>query len=285
MSDVIFWQNNYEISTAWWESHILPPALHRRGNSWNNCREKLREMQWVNFFFRKNCVVSPVQKWLATVNQGLAVISSRQVVIMTGHELHRWQLQQIWTIHSGMNCMLFCCPQILFSFFSFFTCGPQPASSCFTSTEKRTCQYFYMWIWITAVLSQLQTFNLQRTLGFYRKRKEEITEGGIRKCGITSEPPSGPQLSIFSTPGPGFHITDDHASNYVHLLFGLKDRNIGFVFTNLAQCIYRGFCTLEENWQQLVKDIEEGRLDSDLELDAKTRRYWMSVCINRAVTL
>ena len=58
----------------------------------------------------------------------------------------------------------------------------------------------------------------------------------------------------------------------MHLLFGLKDRNIGTIFSYLAVYTYRGFLELEKNWQRLVKDIEEGSLDSDLELDAKTRR-------------
>ena len=110
-------------------------------------------------------------------------------------------------------------------------------------------------------------------MSFYRQKEEEITEGGIRKCPISNEPPRGPLLAIFSTPSLGFHISDSHASQYVHLLFGLKDRNIGTLFTNLAESIYRGFLTLEDNWQRLIKDIEEGRLDSDLELDSETMRY------------
>ena len=104
------------------------------------------------------------------------------------------------------------------------------------------------------------------------QKKEEITEGGIRKCPISNEPPKGARLSTFSTPGPGFYILDNYASLYVHLLFGLKDRNIGTIFTNLAESIYRGFLALEDNWKQLVNDIDEGRLNPDLELDVKTRR-------------
>ena len=124
----------------------------------------------------------------------------------------------------------------------------------------------------------LQTFNLQRTLSFYRQKKEEITEGGIRKCPISSDPPKGVRLSTFSTPGPGFYITDSHASSYVHLVFGLKDRNIGVIFTLLVQVMYRGFLTLEDNWKQLVNDIDEGRLDPDLDLDAETRRLIIKKC-------
>ena len=119
----------------------------------------------------------------------------------------------------------------------------------------------------------MQTFNLQKTLGFYRPgRNIETTAGGIPKGGISNVTPTGSQLAIFSTPGPGFHILESHASYYVHLLFGLKDRSIGTVFSNLAAYTYRGFLELEKNWQRLVKDIEEGSLDSDLELDAKIRR-------------
>ena len=118
----------------------------------------------------------------------------------------------------------------------------------------------------------MQTFNLQRTLTFYRQKKEEITEGGIRKCPISSDPPKGVQLSTYSTPGPGFYIMNSYASMYVHLLFGLKDRNIGTIFTPLVQVMYMGFLRLEDNWKQLVNDIKEGRLNPDLELDAETRR-------------
>ncbi|XP_073238092.1 uncharacterized protein [Porites lutea] len=117
-----------------------------------------------------------------------------------------------------------------------------------------------------------QTFNLQKTLGFFRQsRNKEITEGGILKSAITNNTPSVSELARYSTPAPGFHILESHASYYVHLLFGLKDRNIGTIFSYLAVYTYRGFLELEKNWQRLVKDIEEGSLDSDLELDTKIR--------------
>ena len=126
---------------------------------------------------------------------------------------------------------------------------------------------------ITILFLKLQTFNLQKTLGFFRRsRNVEITEGGILKSAITNNTPSVSELARYSTPAAGFHIFESHASYYVHLLFGLKDRNIGTIFSYLVVYTYRGFLELEKNWQRLVKDIEEGSLDSDLELDAKTRR-------------
>jgi len=59
---------------------------------------------------------------------------------------------------------------------------------------------------------------------------------------------------------------------YVHLLFGLKDRNLGILEANFAQIVYSGLFALEAQWKLLVEDIELGRVNPDLKIEGDVRR-------------
>ena len=68
---------------------------------------------------------------------------------------------------------------------------------------------------------------------------------------------------------------------YVHLLFALKDRNLGILEANFAQLVYSGLYALEAQWKLLVDDIELGRVNPDLEINGDVRR---SVIIENFLT-
>jgi len=59
---------------------------------------------------------------------------------------------------------------------------------------------------------------------------------------------------------------------YVHLLFGLKDRNLGILEANFAQIVYSGLFALEAQWKLLVEDVELGRVNPDLKIGGDVRR-------------
>lgn len=59
---------------------------------------------------------------------------------------------------------------------------------------------------------------------------------------------------------------------YIHLLFALKDRNLGILEANFAQLVYSGLFALEAQWKLLVKDIELGRVNPDLQIGDEVRR-------------
>lgn len=59
---------------------------------------------------------------------------------------------------------------------------------------------------------------------------------------------------------------------YIHLLFALKDRNLGILEANFAQLVYSGLLALEAQWKLLVDDIEHGRVNPGLEIKDEVRR-------------
>lgn len=60
---------------------------------------------------------------------------------------------------------------------------------------------------------------------------------------------------------------------YIHLLFALKDRNLGMLEANFTQLVYSGLLALETQWKLLVEDIEQGRVNPVLEIKDDVRRW------------
>ena len=59
---------------------------------------------------------------------------------------------------------------------------------------------------------------------------------------------------------------------YIHLLFALKDRNLGILEANFAQLVYSGLLALEAQWKSLVEDVELGRVNPILNINEDVRR-------------
>lgn len=59
---------------------------------------------------------------------------------------------------------------------------------------------------------------------------------------------------------------------YIHLLFALKDRNLGILEANFAQLVYSGLLVLEAQWKSLVEDVELGRVNPILNIKEDVRR-------------
>lgn len=59
---------------------------------------------------------------------------------------------------------------------------------------------------------------------------------------------------------------------YIHLLFALKDRNLGILEANFAQLVYSGLLALEPQWKSLVEDVELGRVNPILNIKEDVRR-------------
>ncbi|KAF7704917.1 hypothetical protein HF521_020203 [Silurus meridionalis] len=58
---------------------------------------------------------------------------------------------------------------------------------------------------------------------------------------------------------------------YLHLLFALKDRHVGILESSFSFLVLDAFRLLEERWEELVDDVESGRISSRLLLDARIR--------------
>lgn len=59
---------------------------------------------------------------------------------------------------------------------------------------------------------------------------------------------------------------------YIHLLFALRDRDLGCIWSNFTYYIHGVFVFLEENWKLMVQDIEKGEINPDLEITEPVRR-------------
>ena len=59
---------------------------------------------------------------------------------------------------------------------------------------------------------------------------------------------------------------------YIHLLFALKDQNLGILEANFAQLVYSGLLALEAQWKSLVEDVELGRVNPILNIKEDVRR-------------
>ena len=114
---------------------------------------------------------------------------------------------------------------------------------------------------------------LQKDLKFFYSARWRDSEAGIPVGPNSSSPKnSSGALHIYSTPLPAYDVLDEPEALYLHLLFGLKDKNIGILESNFASLIYNGFYSLEQNWPQLTQDIENGSVSDKLAINEDIRK-------------
>ncbi|KAF0303622.1 GH3 domain-containing protein [Amphibalanus amphitrite] len=76
---------------------------------------------------------------------------------------------------------------------------------------------------------------------------------------------------LYSSPPAANDIPAEPAAVYVHLLFGLRDRELGAIEANFASFVYSVFSALERDWQRLARDLAAGRLGKDVEVPDSVR--------------
>ena len=107
---------------------------------------------------------------------------------------------------------------------------------------------------------------------FYTPRMRQA-ECGIPIGPNSSSPANSKKLlSMYSTPKAGYDIMSEPEAMYIHLLFALKDKNLGIIEANFASLIYSAFRALDEKWDSLVKDIETGCVSEDLNIEDRVRK-------------
>ena len=80
---------------------------------------------------------------------------------------------------------------------------------------------------------------------------------------------------ILSAPWEVLSISTEHEAQYMVLLFGLRDANIGLWFGPFSSQVHKAMSRLEKHWQQLVHDIQTGTIDKDLKITAEAREACM----------
>lgn len=116
------------------------------------------------------------------------------------------------------------------------------------------------------------SYQLQKSLKFFYSPKWCYTSSGL-PIGPNSSSPSNSQriLHLYTTPKAGFDIMTEPEALYIHLLFALKDRNLGILEANFAQLVYSGLLALEAQWKSLVEDVELGRVNPILNIKEDVR--------------
>ena len=79
-------------------------------------------------------------------------------------------------------------------------------------------------------------------------------------------------LDFYSTPIPAYDIMTEREALYVHLLFGLKDKQLGYLESNFISMVHTAFVELEKKWPSLVQDIELGRVNPNVDMPDDVRR-------------
>uniref|UniRef100_UPI003AAD91E9 LOW QUALITY PROTEIN: GH3 domain-containing protein-like n=1 Tax=Centroberyx gerrardi TaxID=166262 RepID=UPI003AAD91E9 len=114
--------------------------------------------------------------------------------------------------------------------------------------------------------------SLQRTTKFFYMPTFRQSEAGIPIGPNSSTPASSRHmLNLYTTPAPAFEVPSEKDTLYLHLLFTLKDPSVGTLESNFASTVFYAFSALQRRWQELVEDIERGKISDALDLEPEVR--------------
>ncbi|XP_071820151.1 uncharacterized protein [Apostichopus japonicus] len=97
------------------------------------------------------------------------------------------------------------------------------------------------------------------------------------ECGITKASATALEKHMmkgkvdYATPSDGFLIDTVYEAFYVHLLFALREEQLGSAFITFASILIDLMKFLETNWPKLVHDLSKGTLHQDLKLSPQMR--------------
>lgn len=155
------------------------------------------------------------------------------------------------------------------------TSGTSGASAMLLSTKDTNTEFFLQGV--TVCLDAMRkafpaTDSLQRTTKFFYSPTFRQSEAGIPIGPNSSTPASSRHmLNLYTTPAPAFELPSEKDTLYLHLLFALKDPSVGTLESNFASTVFYAFSALQDRWQELVEDIERGKVSSALALEPKVR--------------
>ncbi|XP_056325721.1 GH3 domain-containing protein isoform X1 [Danio aesculapii] len=155
------------------------------------------------------------------------------------------------------------------------TSGTSGSSRMLLSTKDTNTDFFLQGV--TVCLDAMRrafpaTECLQKTLKLFYSPLIRQSEAGI-PIGPNSSTPASSRymLYLYTTPALVYQVLNERDALYLHLLFGLKDRNLGMLESNFCSTIFYAFRALEEHWRDLVMDVEVGMISSALNLKADVR--------------
>ncbi|XP_059386618.1 GH3 domain-containing protein isoform X1 [Carassius carassius] len=156
------------------------------------------------------------------------------------------------------------------------TSGTSGSSRMLLSTKDTNTEFFLQGVTI-CLDAMRQAFPatdcLQKTLKLFYSPIFRQSEAGVPIGPNSSTPASSKHmLHLYTTPAPVYQVLNESDTLYLHLLFGLKDRNLGMLESNFCSTVFYAFKALQERWKDLVVDVEVGTINSGLSLKADVRR-------------
>lgn len=115
-----------------------------------------------------------------------------------------------------------------------------------------------------------QCKQLQRSFKIMFSPKWRYTENGLRVGPNSSNPQDTKRiLHMYTTPFAAYNILEEKELTYIHLLFALKDSTLGMIETNFISAVYNAIIALHANWDDLIRDIENGTLNEGIKIDGE----------------
>ncbi|CAL1155246.1 unnamed protein product [Cladocopium goreaui] len=129
------------------------------------------------------------------------------------------------------------------------------------------------------------TETLQRSLKLaFRAQKLQLDSGVVLGCKRAPDSPNFDRLlCAYSSPKAAYDIMHEPDAMYAHVLFALKDRDLGMLEANFASNICDFFDFLRDHSESLASDLEQGRIWST-EAPEKPVSKDLLVALSRALT-
>ncbi|XP_072170544.1 GH3 domain-containing protein-like [Diadema setosum] len=109
-----------------------------------------------------------------------------------------------------------------------------------------------MYIYVAPKVSQAKSGALIETIG------RLPTENGLF-------------FSSYTSPIEAFKIHTGYEANYIHLLFGMRDRDIRMIMSGFVSVLLSALKQLKLCWREIVQDMENGTINSKLHLPTEIR--------------
>ncbi|XP_069131283.1 GH3 domain-containing protein-like isoform X5 [Argopecten irradians] len=155
------------------------------------------------------------------------------------------------------------------------TSGTSGVSSILPMIKEQRLLFFLQGVAVAyscMVNAYPETKALKKSLKLFYNPKMRESPSGI-PIGPNSSSPSNSKstLGMYSTPSVGYEILSEPQALYIHLLFALRDRNIGILEANFSSIVYNSLRALECNWETLADDIENGSIKTSLDIEERVR--------------
>uniref|UniRef100_A0A8D0CGJ1 Inactive phospholipase C-like protein 2 n=1 Tax=Scleropages formosus TaxID=113540 RepID=A0A8D0CGJ1_SCLFO len=156
------------------------------------------------------------------------------------------------------------------------TSGTSGPPSMLLSTKETNSEFFLQGVAVCLDAMKKAfpaTERLQLTTKFFYQPIFRQSKAGI-PVGPNCWAPAASRmlLDLYTTPAPAFQVASERDALYLHLLFALKDLNVGMLEANFASSISYAFSALQEWWQELVEDVELGRVSPRLHIEEGVRK-------------